>query len=277
MKPKVVDCFMFYNETDMLKFRLRELQDVVDHFVIVESTRTFAGHDRGATRVDLSRILTETELQKVIHVVVDDMPNGPGQNAWVNERHQRRCIDRGLQQLAPTLAPIDVILVSDVDEVFDAAVIRKLVCSLSSALRSNKIYRVPMDFYYYDLTCKFDFRWTSARMMTYEAYRTVGRGDPEYVRNGVNGEPFLVDLEELCGWHLSYFGDEAFVANKIREFSHQEFNTAKYTDPDYIRRCKAEGRSLFWAHEKTTRVPLSCNGYLPKHFRALLAPDALAD
>jgi hypothetical protein len=35
-KPKVIDCFIFYNELDMLEFRLEELNDVVDRFFIVE-------------------------------------------------------------------------------------------------------------------------------------------------------------------------------------------------------------------------------------------------
>ena len=38
---KIVDCFIFYNELDMLEFRLKELNDIVDYFVLVESTYTF--------------------------------------------------------------------------------------------------------------------------------------------------------------------------------------------------------------------------------------------
>ena len=34
----IVDCFIFYNELDILKKRLRYLDSVVDKFVLVEST-----------------------------------------------------------------------------------------------------------------------------------------------------------------------------------------------------------------------------------------------
>jgi len=32
---KVYDCFVFYNELDLLEIRLNELNDVVDYFVLV--------------------------------------------------------------------------------------------------------------------------------------------------------------------------------------------------------------------------------------------------
>jgi len=44
MSRKVVDCFLFYNELDLLKFKLKELNDVVDHFVLIESKYT---HSKG--------------------------------------------------------------------------------------------------------------------------------------------------------------------------------------------------------------------------------------
>ena len=40
---KIVDCFIFYNEIDLLSYRLNLLKDVVDYFIIVEATKTFTG------------------------------------------------------------------------------------------------------------------------------------------------------------------------------------------------------------------------------------------
>ena len=36
----IYDCFLFYNEFDLLEIRLNELNPVVDKFVLVEATRT---------------------------------------------------------------------------------------------------------------------------------------------------------------------------------------------------------------------------------------------
>ncbi|MFB6187294.1 MAG: glycosyl transferase GT17 family protein, partial [Halobacteriaceae archaeon] len=39
------DCFIFYNELDLLEIRLNELDDVIDEFVLVEGEKTFQGDD----------------------------------------------------------------------------------------------------------------------------------------------------------------------------------------------------------------------------------------
>ena len=38
---KIYDCFLFFNELDLLEIRLNELDEVVDYFVIVEGESTF--------------------------------------------------------------------------------------------------------------------------------------------------------------------------------------------------------------------------------------------
>lgn len=46
VKRKIVDAFPFYNELDMLEFRLKELWDTVDHFVLVEATVSYVGNPK---------------------------------------------------------------------------------------------------------------------------------------------------------------------------------------------------------------------------------------
>ena len=43
---EVYDCFIFYNELDLLEIRLKTLDSVVDHFVLVEATKTHRGKDK---------------------------------------------------------------------------------------------------------------------------------------------------------------------------------------------------------------------------------------
>ena len=42
---KIVDCFIFYNEIDMLLYRLEILNEYVDYFILVESKYTFSGKE----------------------------------------------------------------------------------------------------------------------------------------------------------------------------------------------------------------------------------------
>ena len=43
---KIIDCFIFYNELDLLTYRLNLLNNIVDYFIIVESTHTFIGKEK---------------------------------------------------------------------------------------------------------------------------------------------------------------------------------------------------------------------------------------
>ena len=44
--PKVYDCFMFFNELDLLQLRLETLNPYIDYFVISECDSTFSGLDK---------------------------------------------------------------------------------------------------------------------------------------------------------------------------------------------------------------------------------------
>ena len=43
---KIIDCFIFANEVELLKYRLAVLYNVVDKFVIVEARHTFSGIEK---------------------------------------------------------------------------------------------------------------------------------------------------------------------------------------------------------------------------------------
>ena len=43
---KIYDGFLFFNELDLLEIRLNTLNDVVDYFILVESSVTHAGKSK---------------------------------------------------------------------------------------------------------------------------------------------------------------------------------------------------------------------------------------
>ena len=112
MRRKIIDCFTFFNELDLLKFRLAELYDKVDHFILIESTKTFTGQVK-PLYYSLNKDEFEKWNDKIIHVVVTDMPiNLPQYKIdelvalteirninWVREHHQRRSVVKGLNRL----------------------------------------------------------------------------------------------------------------------------------------------------------------------------------
>lgn len=264
---KIIDCFIFYNELRMLEFRLAELDDVVDYFVLVEATHTHSG-DEKELFFDKNKDRYSKYLNKIIHVIVDDMPNT--EDAWYNERFHRQCIDRGVKQIQPN--DTDIILISDVDEIPDSNTLKK-VKGGEIVIVGN--FKLVQDLYYYNINTRSTENWYRARIVDYYQYRVKYKkghkknrqGNPNHIRCAPNS----YHLKAKGGWHFSYFMDPEAIANKIKNFGHQEFNTKKYTGTDTIKQKIESGTDLFSREEsKFDHIKIEDNDYLPKHYEMLL-------
>jgi beta-1,4-mannosyl-glycoprotein beta-1,4-N-acetylglucosaminyltransferase len=254
-QPKVIDCFIFYNELDMLEFRLEELDSVVDNFVIVESSKTFVGKDKPLFfKENITRF--EKYLHKITHIVELNMDDP---NPWVNETTQRNAIDIAIKSL--NLEDDDIILISDVDEIPDT----KTIQEFKTNGNLTKLHTLRQEMYYYNLTCKFDGIWHFAKAINYLTYKIYGT--PQVIRN-CSG-----DVVYNGGWHFSYFGDAEFIKNKINNFSHQEYNSDEFTNQEHIETVIKNGKDLFKREGDNityTIVNPDENPYLPKNYKKLL-------
>lgn len=219
---KIIDCFTFYNELDMLKFRLEYLKDVVDAFVLVEARVTHSGKPKPLV-FDAHK--ARFAGYNIVHVIVDDMPGGD--DAWTRERFQRNAIDRGLQQLH--LQDGDRILISDVDEIPRRELLRLPV--------PPGLYCLEMQMYYFNVCTRAEQPWYAASLVFWELYNDNPR--PQQYR-----QAGTVAIRN-AGWHFSYFGTPEFISNKIQMFAHQEFNSQQYTDYAAIATRMANGADLF--------------------------------
>ena len=66
-KHKIIDCFLFYNELDMLEFRLTELNEHVDYFFILDSDFDFAGNKKDSI-FELNKNRFDTWKEKIIRI-----------------------------------------------------------------------------------------------------------------------------------------------------------------------------------------------------------------
>ena len=121
----IYDCFMFFNELEVLDIRLHELGSCVDKFVLVESTKTHRGNNKPLHFND-NKWMFKEYLDRIIHIIVEDLPElrnswhqsqPPG---WNIENFQRNCITRGLVECNDN----DVIVISDIDEIPRASIVR---------------------------------------------------------------------------------------------------------------------------------------------------------
>ena len=257
-KRKVVDCFIFYNELELLKYRLTILNDHVDYFIIAEATHTHIGKEKPLNFEKNKKMFSEF-MHKIIYVVVDDFPHKypdcdieKGQQ-WKNEKFQRCCIRRGIDSIKDELEPEDIVLINDLDEIADPTMIQKAV-NYEIDITFNIL---EMDFYYYNLNTQLDHKWWQSKVMTYGKLLELKLTCDE-VRFG-NWLPIV----HKGGWHLSYFGDANFISNKLQNFTHQEHNTVDMTDPDIIAKKIKEHKHLFSDDVTCIHIKTQDNDYLP--------------
>ena len=72
------------------------------------------------------------------------------------------------------------------------------------------------------------------------------------------------------GWHLSYFGDSKFISNKIKNFSHQEYNSDQYTNEENISMRVNSGKDLFGRSINFQHISIDQNKNLPFNYMFLL-------
>ena len=253
---KIIDSFIFYNEMTLLKYRLNLLYDIVDYFIIVESTHTFMGNEKKLFFQE-NKQNYEKFLDKIIHIVVKDFPfkhpfiNIRKNQQWINENYQRKQIQKGIKKINMNME--DVIIVSDLDEIPNPLLLKKIK---NEEIKIG-IARLEMDFYYYNLYSKFENKWCKAIMFTYLKQQKY-KFDYNFPRN---------DIEAGCikdaGWHLSYFGDSNFIKNKITEFAHQEYNNKKFNNISKIEDKIKKNQDLFNRKYKMNSIPLEKNTNLP--------------
>lgn len=239
---KLADCFTFYNELDMLELRLAELHDIVTYFVLVEATKTHTGNDKPLYFQE-NKPRFEKYLDKIIHVVVDDFPET--HDPWVREHFQRNAIDRGIVQI---MDEIDTVTICDLDEIPDSDTL--------TSVTVDRSYALEMDLYYYNFQCKHTKPWHLAKVLPLSEYLQIRK--PEKIRHSA------VPIMKRGGWHLSYFGDEHFIKNKIQNFAHQEYNSEEYTDLNIIKNRMNTATDVYGRAEvEFERAPNST--YLPRN------------
>ena len=249
---KVIDCFIFYNELTILDFRLKELNDVVDYFVLVESTVTHRGNPKPLIYNDNKERYSEY-TDKIIHVIVDDMPTG--NDNWKRENFQRECVRRGISRL--NLEDTDIITVCDCDEIPDADTLKTL-----KETGINKPLSLVQDLYYYSPIHQLDYiLWNKAKVLDLKSFNQI---------KDLSNQLRLGEYPNIKkgGWHFSYFGDMTFIKNKLREFAHSEHSGI--SEETIQRGLRGEADLFPGQRTRGKYIPIEKNPYLPKNIGLLL-------
>ena len=244
----IFDCFLFFNEFDMLRLRLKELEDVVDVFVLVESSHTFSGQSKP---LYFEHSAHDFKDYNIVHIKTDDLNDS---NPWANEAFQR---NSPMQYLKSAATPTDIVLLCDLDEIPNPKVV--------SAFKDGELSApamLQMDFYYYNFDWIKKSRWCRSSVVHADL---LNQHSIEGIRNG---QANIHNTIANAGWHSSYFMSPEQIQDKIKSFSHQEYNRDKYLNVEGIRQAILSGRDLFRRGRKENLVRTS-DQVLPENVRCL--------
>lgn len=256
---KVVHAFTFFNELDLLEYKLRVMGDVADYIVIVEGDRTFSGQPKPFHFIEaLGRY--QPWWNKLVYVQVTDFPETS--NAWDRERHQRNCILRGLASISHRLFDDDLLILGDLDEIPDPRIMGMLK-------RGELVFPQSCHFrqhlYYYNLECRSRSDYSTLTLFNYRNLKL----DLERMDLNDAMRQNLPRTELVMGWHLSFFGGVDQMKTKLRAYSHHdEFPIDTYT-PSYIESCVRTHQNIFQGLEGFHHVPVEQNDYLPPHWETI--------
>jgi beta-1,4-mannosyl-glycoprotein beta-1,4-N-acetylglucosaminyltransferase len=237
----IVDAFMFYNEFDVLELRLELLDKYVDRFVIVEAEVNHVGGPKELFFQN-NRDRYAKWLPKITHIVVtaEESPKDP--SPWAREKYQRSCIMRGIEDVPAS----SIVMISDVDEIPD-------MTKVPFERMEHSIISIHMWLFIYslDYICETE-PWFGTVITTVDIVRKFGP-------NELRDNRWKFPVFQNSGWHLSSFGDEKHVLNKLKTYAHALDGGVLYT-MDNVKKWIAEGKFM---DGKTDLIPRPASVPLP--------------
>ncbi|KAF9124698.1 hypothetical protein BGW39_007964 [Mortierella sp. 14UC] len=259
-KGLVYDAVIFSYELDMLEIRMRELYDVVDHFVVLESERTFTGLPKSAV-FQQNRERFSFADNKIIYKLVPLRELRPGEQPWVNEGAMRNEMTTLLWSSG--IKKDDYVIFSDVDEMPS----RDTIELLSSCDGVPPALHLNLQNYQYSYEFPVD---------------DGGNWKPSFRRWPEEGvwytrQPASEILFANAGWHCSFcFRTIEEFRFKLKAYSHADRLRYKYMmETEYLQDAICTGRDLFgmFPEAYSYKDLIHRLGPIPKTFNAVGLPS----
>ncbi len=213
----IYDCFQYFNEDHLVDLRLNILDKFVNYFVISESNKTHQGKSK-KLNFDINKF--SKFKHKIKYIVADygkkiNFQKHTGGESPI-EQHQRNALIEGISDASQD----DLIILSDSDEIPDLSKIDQIKKNKKYIAFSQKMFMYKLNLQNVD-----ESNWIGSRITKKKNISSM-----QELRNlKFKDYPFWrLDKRNLQiingGWHFSYLQSPEEILNKIRSFSHGEFN-----------------------------------------------------
>lgn len=232
---KILDCFGFCGENEILEIRLETLFKYVDKFIIVEGNKFFNGVDKKKF-FDIENF--KKYRSKIEYFFVENFPQHDGNN-WIYENYQRNQIKLGLNNLEPN----DIILISDVDEIPNLE--SKKFINFDSTVFLQNMYYYKFNIHL-SKGLKWKNKWAGTRSCKFKFFQSAQNVREFRVKNYPwwrFDRKIKRYIEFNGGWHFSFLMDPQLISKKIsintQELDHvlqtKEYNISDFNDEKKIK------------------------------------------
>jgi len=243
----IYDCFQYFNEDHVLDLRFNILDQKVDYFVISESTKT---HQGNAKKLNFNINSFSKFKHKIKYIIADydekiNFQNHTGGESVV-EQHQRNSLSEGLINANDN----DLIVLSDSDEIPDLNKLNQIKAKTNFTAFSQKMFMYKLN-----LQNLNESNWIGSKI-TLKKHLTT----PQKLRNlKFKKYPFWrIDKfrQQIIsgGWHFSFLQKPSDIAQKIKSYSHGEFNQNDFVDEKKIKEKIADNEDIFGRGIKLKKI-----------------------
>ena len=247
----IFDCFIYNNEELILDLRLFCLNNYVNKFIIVESKYTHQG-ERKNNFLDLNKF--KKYQHKIEYHLIEKFPENISN--WERENFHRNYIMNAIKKLNND----DYIMISDLDEIPNLRNLNDVGrYKFTVFQQGNYSYKFNLKNITYPI-------WYGTRLCKKKYLKS-----PQWLRNQKIKKYSIFKFYKIKwniiqngGWHFSYIMNPNEISEKIKSFSHAEYNLDKYTNIKIIEDKLSKGLDLFNRNQSYQKVELDSS--FPKSF-----------
>lgn len=216
----IYDCFMFFNEVELLDLRLRTLKNHIDYFVLAEINITHSGKSKPYYFDEYKHLFSQ---YNIIHL--KDIAY-PQINPWIVENAHRNMLQRGYADAMPS----DYIIISDLDEIPNPEKIHEGIdCGIN-------YFGLHQELYCFYVNCKSSQVWAGSVISKKKYIKS-----PQDIRNRRCDQ--LINFSN-GGWHYTSMGGKDRIRLKFDSFAETDFNIDRYMSDNNLDQCLATGKDL---------------------------------
>jgi beta-1,4-mannosyl-glycoprotein beta-1,4-N-acetylglucosaminyltransferase len=200
----IIDTLLFNNEFDMLDIHLAITDQYVDHWVVLEASRTFSGIPKPYYLTDNLHKYQQRYGDRIQVVTLE----------LTAEQTNLICETMMRQAIAPALAQChaeDIVIHGDLDEIINPECWAEIIATMD---QHNRPVSCGFEMYMYRFDQRAERGWKGsvvARRRMFDTPHELYKGDSIKRKN----RNHCVGLKTHVGWHWTWMGSDELIRNKV--------------------------------------------------------------